>query len=260
MSTHRGQLQLVPHSLVGLSHYSIGDHRRCHRASQSRQGPNRVDAEQPIRMTGVGSYQPGQGIGTRVAGRNQCIPPDDPGIAVGNEPVTEHLEQALIGKGQDLGKREANPFRRGRHANGRVGRTEGDRAKAQIGSRLADIDVALASISVGHDEIDPAVAVHVRWRDGGGRLLRKRRAVVVEAAAAPVEADPVTGHAFRIAFALFIYFALLSAYLTSLSFGAPGLRFFSSICYLNLFFIALAGMSFFSASSWLRASCRSASW
>ncbi len=63
-----------------------------------------------------------------------------------------------------------------------------------------------------------------------------------------LDARGVKGHAFRIAFALFIYFALLSAYLTSLSFGAPGLRFFSSICYLNLFFIALAGMSFFATA------------
>lgn len=63
-----------------------------------------------------------------------------------------------------------------------------------------------------------------------------------------LDARGVKGHAFRIAFALFIYFGLLSAYLTSLSFGAPGLRFFSSICYLNLFFIALAGMSFFATA------------
>ena len=58
----------------------------------------------------------------------------------------------------------------------------------------------------------------------------------------------VKGHAFRIAFALFIYFGLLNAYLTSLAFGAPGLRFFASICYLNLFFIFLAGCSFFATA------------
>jgi ABC-type transport system involved in multi-copper enzyme maturation permease subunit len=63
-----------------------------------------------------------------------------------------------------------------------------------------------------------------------------------------LDARGVKGHAFRIAFALFIYFALLNAYLTSLSFGAPGLRFFSAICYINLFFIALAGMSFFATA------------
>ncbi len=63
-----------------------------------------------------------------------------------------------------------------------------------------------------------------------------------------LDARGIKGHAFRIAFALFIYFGLLNAYLTSLAFGAPGLRFFSSICYLNLFFIGLAGTSFFATA------------
>lgn len=63
-----------------------------------------------------------------------------------------------------------------------------------------------------------------------------------------LDARGVKGHAFRIAFALFIYFGLLNAYLTSLAFGAPGLRFFSAICYLNLFFIFLAGCSFFATA------------
>lgn len=63
-----------------------------------------------------------------------------------------------------------------------------------------------------------------------------------------LDARGVKGHAFRIAFALFIYFGLLNAYLTSLAFGAPGLRFFTAICYLNLFFIALAGTSFFATA------------
>nr|MDQ3331062.1 ABC transporter permease subunit [Planctomycetota bacterium] len=63
-----------------------------------------------------------------------------------------------------------------------------------------------------------------------------------------MDARGVKGHAFRIAFALFIYFGLLNAYLTSLAFGAPGLRFFSSICYLNLLFIGLAGTSFFATA------------
>ena len=63
-----------------------------------------------------------------------------------------------------------------------------------------------------------------------------------------LDARGVKGHAYRIAFALFIYFGLLNAYLTSLAFGAPGLRFFSSICYLNLFFIFLAGCSFFATA------------
>ena len=56
------------------------------------------------------------------------------------------------------------------------------------------------------------------------------------------------GHGFRIAFALFIYFSLAIAQVSSLAFGAPGLRFFSSICYLNLFFIILAGCSFFATA------------
>lgn len=56
------------------------------------------------------------------------------------------------------------------------------------------------------------------------------------------------GHGFRIAFALFIYFSLAIAQASSLAFGAPGLRFFSSICYLNLFFIILAGCSFFATA------------
>src|SRR5690606_21583949 len=62
------------------------------------------------------------------------------------------------------------------------------------------------------------------------------------------DARGVKGHAFRIAFALFIYFALLNAYLTSLAFGAPGLNFFRSICRLNLLFIFLAGCSFFATA------------
>lgn len=56
------------------------------------------------------------------------------------------------------------------------------------------------------------------------------------------------GHTFRIAFAAFIYVSLLMASATSFRFGAPGLRFFSSICYLNLFFIFLAGCSFFATA------------
>ncbi len=63
-----------------------------------------------------------------------------------------------------------------------------------------------------------------------------------------VDARGVKGHAFRFAFAAFIYFSLLAAYLSSLSFGAPGLTFFLSICRWNLLFIGLAGMSFFATA------------
>ena len=62
------------------------------------------------------------------------------------------------------------------------------------------------------------------------------------------DARGVKGHAFRIAFALFIYIGLLNAYISSLAFGAPGLRFFKAICYLNLLFIFLAGCSFFATA------------
>ena len=56
------------------------------------------------------------------------------------------------------------------------------------------------------------------------------------------------GHLLRLGFVGFIYLALLFAVASSLAVGAPGLRFFGNICYLNVLFIVLAGVSLFATA------------
>ena len=55
-------------------------------------------------------------------------------------------------------------------------------------------------------------------------------------------------HVFRLCFVAFIYLALLSATVTSGMFGAPGLKFFQTIAWLNMFFISCAGVGYFSSA------------
>lgn len=55
-------------------------------------------------------------------------------------------------------------------------------------------------------------------------------------------------HAFRIVSLVFLCGMLIVAHVLSFSVGAPGLRFFRSICYLNFGLITLAGFSFFSSA------------
>lgn len=55
-------------------------------------------------------------------------------------------------------------------------------------------------------------------------------------------------HLFRLGFASLIYFALLYAQATSLTVGAPGLKLFHTLSYLNLGLITLAGVSFFATA------------
>ena len=62
------------------------------------------------------------------------------------------------------------------------------------------------------------------------------------------DARQTRNHVFRLAFVAFIYLALLGATVTSGMFGAPGLRFFTQMAWLNLFFISCAGIGFFSSA------------
>ena len=62
------------------------------------------------------------------------------------------------------------------------------------------------------------------------------------------EASGLRGHLLRLGFAGFIEIALLIAAATSLSLGAPGLAFFENICWLNVLFISLAGVSLFATA------------
>lgn len=62
------------------------------------------------------------------------------------------------------------------------------------------------------------------------------------------DARQTRNHVFRLAFVAFIYLALMAATVTSGMFGAPGLRFFSQIAWLNMFFISCAGIGFFSSA------------
>lgn len=63
-----------------------------------------------------------------------------------------------------------------------------------------------------------------------------------------VEARQVRYHLFRLGFALFIMLCLLEAMVEGAFRSAPGLTFFSLLCYLNWFFIMMAGISFFATS------------
>lgn len=63
-----------------------------------------------------------------------------------------------------------------------------------------------------------------------------------------LDARLLRGHLFRLAFVVMVYFSLLIAQLQALSFGAPGLRFFTNLVWLNACFICLAGVSFFATA------------
>lgn len=54
-----------------------------------------------------------------------------------------------------------------------------------------------------------------------------------------------TPHVVRGAFALFVLLSVSAAYADAFSAVGPGLRFFRTICYLNVFLITVAGMSYF---------------
>ena len=62
------------------------------------------------------------------------------------------------------------------------------------------------------------------------------------------DARQLRNHFFRLAFVAFIYLAMLFALVTSGMLGAPGLRFFSSIAWLNVVFITCAGIGFFASA------------
>lgn len=55
-------------------------------------------------------------------------------------------------------------------------------------------------------------------------------------------------HLFRVGFASLIYFSLIYAQAMSLTLGAPGLKLFESMSFLNLGLITLAGISFFATA------------
>ena len=63
-----------------------------------------------------------------------------------------------------------------------------------------------------------------------------------------VDARALSPHLARCGLAIGIYITLLTATASSTFFGAPGLRFFRSIVHLDLFFITLLGVTFFSTS------------
>lgn len=62
------------------------------------------------------------------------------------------------------------------------------------------------------------------------------------------DARQLRNHLFRLSFVGFIYICLLMATFQSSFFGAPGLRFFQSIAWLNAIFITCAGIGFFSSA------------
>lgn len=63
-----------------------------------------------------------------------------------------------------------------------------------------------------------------------------------------LDARQLQTHVFRLAFVLIIYFMMIGAQLQSMFFGAPGLQFFMNMIFLNVSFIALGGISFFSSA------------
>lgn len=60
-----------------------------------------------------------------------------------------------------------------------------------------------------------------------------------------LDAFLLRAHVLRLIFAGVIFLSLAWAHLTRFAFGSPGLHFFRSICWLNLLFISLAGISLF---------------
>jgi len=63
-----------------------------------------------------------------------------------------------------------------------------------------------------------------------------------------VESRAMATYAKRLGLAIFIFFCLISAHITSELFGAAGLRFFSSVVYTTLLFITLAGVGYFASA------------
>ncbi|HET6422486.1 MAG TPA: hypothetical protein VFG20_02310 [Planctomycetaceae bacterium] len=63
-----------------------------------------------------------------------------------------------------------------------------------------------------------------------------------------LDARQLQTHLFRLAFVLIIYFMMMAAQIQSMMFGAPGLQFFMNMIFLNVSFIALGGISFFSSA------------
>ncbi len=63
-----------------------------------------------------------------------------------------------------------------------------------------------------------------------------------------VESRAMATYAKRLGLAIFIFFCLISAHLTSDLFGAAGLRFFSSVVYTTLLFVTLAGVGYFASA------------
>jgi len=55
-------------------------------------------------------------------------------------------------------------------------------------------------------------------------------------------------HLFRVSFAGLMYISLIYAWASSSLVGAPGLRLFETMTYLNLVLISLAGISFFATA------------
>jgi hypothetical protein len=62
------------------------------------------------------------------------------------------------------------------------------------------------------------------------------------------DARQLRNHVFRLAFVAFMYMALLTASVTSGMFGAPGLRLFQQIAWLNVLFISCAGIGYFASA------------
>ena len=55
-------------------------------------------------------------------------------------------------------------------------------------------------------------------------------------------------HLFRVSFAALMYLALCYTWVSSSLVGAPGLKLFETMTYLNLVLISLAGISFFATA------------
>ena len=63
-----------------------------------------------------------------------------------------------------------------------------------------------------------------------------------------LDARQLRNHLFRLAFVGFIYLAMLMATIESAFLGAPGLKFFQTIAWLNVLFITCAGIGYFSSA------------
>lgn len=63
-----------------------------------------------------------------------------------------------------------------------------------------------------------------------------------------LDARQLQTHLFRLAFVLIIYIMMMFAQLQAMMLGAPGLQFFMNMIFLNMAFITLGGISFFSSA------------